>query len=249
MRYAHIGMGKAGSTTLQREVFPQFRGEFVSSDKRLPVAYQQIYLLNNKYDKRFSDLNQKRYFNELKIRTKLALFGHKLYVPENFLLSSEGLLGCSFSPRLNAMKNAQFLKNRYAIDKILIVYRRPDRYIASLFNQLKLDKRIDKNLIFENFFGETENALLKTKDILIAPAVADYVKVFGAENIGVIDFDDLARTNMLSVKLGHFFNQEFRIENLSAHRKSNVSYDMKLSSASVAALEADYQFVQTFMIK
>lgn len=248
MKYAHVGMGKAGSTTLQREVFTQFRGEFISSDTRLPHGYQEIYLLNNRYDNRFSKLTRKRHVGELKIRLQGALSGRKFRVPDDFLLSSEGLLGCSFSPRVNSIKNAMFLKNRYGIHKVLIVYRRPDEYIASLFNQLKMDKRIDESLTFEFFFGETEKALLNTKDILIAPAVADYVKVFGAENIGVLDFDDLARPTTLSGKLGRFFNQEFSIDKLAAHRKSNVVYNMKLSSTSLADLKQDYELIRPYVL-
>ena len=191
-RIAHVGLGKAGSTTLQRYVFNNFHGQYYSSDTKLPKWLKFIYFQSeqsevlvsmSKMPKSFKSYIRKSYFDYKKINEKID-------PNSDFLISSEGLVGNSFSPRMNSYENAFILKRHLKINKVIIVLRRHVDYINSLFLQMKKDMRLPTHLELDEYFGSNAS-MISEADMLYKPVVLDYYDLFGIDNVAVVPFDIL----------------------------------------------------------
>ena len=115
-RILHIGMGKTGSTTLQRKFFPKLCRD-------LDMSYNPIELVNLlvKYSK--SPVSEE-IINEL--RKKILSY-------ENLFLSSEAFVG--WNPH-NWNKNCQYLRNLFPENTyIILVIRDPKDYFRSVYLQ------------------------------------------------------------------------------------------------------------------
>jgi len=160
-RLVHLGFPKSGSTTLQKVIFP-----------KICQKYNCEYIVPAKFYEKFKYKNEK---NKTKYHSYENVPFKKL--PENFILSSEGLI-------LNNYEFSDFEKtfevNKKFFDKechILIIIRKPSDYLNSLYiqqiqelNMVKEDnffinKKPDENLFFDrmkhNLYGFDYNKLIE----------------------------------------------------------------------------------------
>jgi hypothetical protein len=114
----HIGLGKCGSTFLQREIFPRL-------EKKINTNYIQIY--------------KNIFFNIKKKDTKYSAFENfkniENLLPNDFIISDENLFskGWEFS---RAEKNFEYIRDNFSNDTvILIIIRNPYYLLNSIYCQ------------------------------------------------------------------------------------------------------------------
>lgn len=110
-----------------------------------------------------------------------------------FLVSSEGLVGVSYDPLINADLAADLLATTAPEAKIIITVRRQDDWSASLYRQLVFEEdRFRRFLDFEELFqvgGPTAIATVSALqwDVL----VGTFKNKFGPKNVCVLAFEEL----------------------------------------------------------
>tara|TARA_B100000989_G_scaffold171351_1_gene128367 strand:- start:1964 stop:2848 length:885 start_codon:yes stop_codon:yes gene_type:complete len=145
MKLLHIGLGKCGSTFLQKEIFPEI-------EKKININFIRFY--NNDF------------FN---IKKKEIMYGEfekskniERLLPNNFIISNEGLFSrlWEFS---RIQKNFQYIKDNFSYDTvILIIIRNPYDLLNSIYCHSVQNMRIVKP---ENFFYVDEKETkIRVKD-------------------------------------------------------------------------------------
>ena len=138
--WLHIGLPKGASTYLQKRVFALAqRPSFSLIDQSR--AFPWIWNLNKGAEAEVLgtgnvpdiSLSQSSFF-------AASQGGH----PPHSILSNEGLVGASFNPLTNTFRNAVTLRDAFGSAKVLLVFRRQDQWLGSIFRQL---------VIHENRFG------------------------------------------------------------------------------------------------
>ncbi len=132
VKLLHIGLGKCGSTFLQKEVFPKI-------EKKINTNYINLY--NNNF------------FNIEKKRINSSIIENfeniEKLLPNDFIISYEGLFsdGQEFS---RIEKNFKYIENNFSDDTvILIIIRNPYDWLNSIYCQSVQQMRFTKP---ENFF-------------------------------------------------------------------------------------------------
>lgn len=224
-RYVHIGLGKSGSTMLQRGVFPNFFGKYISSDEKLPYSLRWIYELNRTFDEELL-LSPEKSTNSNTIRNivnRIIAPNVPFNFENDFLLSSEGLVGCSICPMVNYRENAKVLK-KLKFKRILIILRRHIDYIQSLYFQYIKDFRIDPELKFIDFYGGYD-AIVNDSFLQMSPIIQEYYKLFGMNNVIVLPFEKINDTSYFLDKIDYFLEGKINISkcNVGVIRKGNYS--------------------------
>ena len=145
MKLLHIGLGKCGSTFLQKEIFPEI-------EKKININFIRFY--NNDF------------FNIKKKEIKYGEFEKSKNIerllPNNFIISNEGLFSrlWEFS---RIQKNFQYIKDNFSYDTvILIIIRNPYDLLNSIYCHSVQNMRIVRP---ENFFYVDEKETkIRVKD-------------------------------------------------------------------------------------
>lgn len=112
----HIGLNKCGSTFLQKKVFPKL--EKIINTKYIDL-YKNDFVNIKKEEVKYSALENIKNIEKL--------------LPNNFIISREGLFGSEFS---RIEKNFQYVKNNFSNDTvILIIIRNPYDLLSSIYCQ------------------------------------------------------------------------------------------------------------------
>lgn len=201
----HVGLGKCGSTFLQRHFFPNIPGyEFVStySGTEFPKELNFIYEINKDFDS--LDKNNNRALGRIGFKGSKLDNWKKLvdsYLNKKnspILLSSEGLCGISYSPSRNNYDLGLLLKVLFGKSKIIFVYRKHADYLESLYRQLVFkEQRFGRYLDFSDFFSvePTLEALSTPRDLDWSRCVRNYQDIFGKENVLAIPYE-LMKTDL-----------------------------------------------------
>ena len=128
----HIGLGKCGSTFLQKEIFPKL-------EKKINTNYVNIY--------------KNDFFNIKKTEIKYCVFenfkNYKNLLPNDFIISNEGLFSKDWEFS-KIEKNFEYIKDNFSNDTvILIIIRNPYDLLNSIYCQSIHEMKIIKP---ENFF-------------------------------------------------------------------------------------------------
>lgn len=126
--YLHTGMPKCSSTFLQKEVFPHLKGFYYTELQH----YQKCPFANF--------LNKAVYANPLTFdiqkESKEAMAFLAQRKEKKILISWEGLYGCCFNNSMNSLFLSKLLKTLFPTAKVLLVIRRQDNLLNSLYKQV-----------------------------------------------------------------------------------------------------------------
>jgi hypothetical protein len=212
MKIIHIGLGKAGSTTLQEVIFPK---------------------ICKKYDINFINLdNYKNYDVEHNILEKQINFEKKL--PEKFLISQEDLI-TDRSGFISLEKSFQILKKNFSKStKVLIILRNPYDYLNSIFlhdvQTLIASKEkeyfyIDSNKSVKNYLEGKYNLFnFNYKNIILL-----YRSYF--TNLTITPFEKISNMNFLDELLENKVDEKFKNELVFIYKKKK--YNKSISKLGV----------------
>jgi len=145
VKLLHIGLGKCGSTFLQREIFPKL-------EKKINTNFIQIY--NNDF------------FNIKKSEIKYCAFENysniENLLPNDFIMSSEGLFSVGWE-FCRIKKAFEYIKNNFSNDTvILIIIRNPYDLLNSIYCQSIHEMKIIKPDKF--FYIDDKNMNIRVND-------------------------------------------------------------------------------------
>ena len=115
------------------------------------------------------------------------------------LLSSEGLVGWSLNPAVNAKMHAGQLAKSIPEARILAVFRRHLDWTESIYNQLVVrEKRYFQSpslarVPLNRVFGPTRESVVQLQNLQFSGVASAYSARFGQQNCLFLDFDDLVR--------------------------------------------------------
>ena len=230
MKLLHIGLGKCGSTFLQRDIFPKIEKEtkikFIILKKIIKINNIKYHLLENK-----------------------TLLEKDL--PDNFIISDEGLFskGWEFS---RIFKSFEYIKKNFSKDTtILIVIRNPYELLNSIYCQAIHEMKIVRP---EEFFYIEENIIIR-KDKKFNLYNFDYNSLISLyksyfEKVVVVKNEDLKNFSYLK----EIFNLN---NNFLDHVKKNANYQNRaISSIGIKSilflnkfinLEKNQKFIRSFI--
>jgi len=197
----HVGLPKTGTTFLQRRYFPRL-AEYhcITSDQVLPSDFSFIYKINKEFDilprpTLIRKLIRKdRNLNIKKISSKIQRYKNKTDLP--ILLSCEGLVGVSFSPLRNNIEVSLLIKSVLDIEKVILVIRRQDHYVQSLYRQLILEEdRYGRFICPEDFVSKTPRltALSSAVELNWLSLYQNYISIFGLDNVLCLPYEEMVK--------------------------------------------------------
>ena len=128
VKLLHIGLGKCGSTFLQKEIFPKI-------EKKINTNYKNIYKNDFFYFSKKMEIKYSKFENFKNLENLL---------PNDFIISNEGLFskGWEFS-RLE--KNFECIKDNFSNNTvILIIIRNPYDLLNSIYCESIHEMKITK---------------------------------------------------------------------------------------------------------
>ena len=195
----HLGLPKAASTALQREVFPSHPGGFFSADRDGRMLARNGFAWLWRQDRNLWRASRPlslgahfatcvRFSGE-KRKAQLFLRKH----PDS-LVSSEGLVGNSLNPSLGAFGRAKGLRKLSENLKIIIVFRPHLDWAESAYYQLfTVEQRYQRTiggLSLTDVYGDKDSIV--PLDTLRWSAIARaYRTLFGRKNCLFLNFEDL----------------------------------------------------------
>lgn len=199
----HIGLPKTGSTFLQRKVFPLIPNAnyYSSCDRSLPDAFGWVYRINGPWLVNYISRKTRRdkiedIFHKERRQLMRNLPGYqeqfRSLPHEMSLISSEGFVGCSPDPLLNADLCAKLLKIQHPNAKIILLLRRQDTWCESIYRQLVfVEDRFRRFISFKEFFDLDENRSGRVPVSMLAwdQLAKIYYRVFGASNVCVFPYE------------------------------------------------------------
>lgn len=225
--YFHIGMGKAGSSFLQQDVFPNFQG----------IEYINHFKYDNPLSSLFLDIYYKQNPWQLDLDAKSEKIGPYLQNKDNALFSWESLIGSSYTNFHNHFLFADTVKHICPSAKIIFITRKQDDYLHSQYMQaIHMGSAFSINYFLnykDGSFGSYtpspwKKANLDMRILNYMNFVATYIERFGKENILVLPFELLRDNKELFIKkLEQFTGSNFVLDACQESSKvRNKSYSL-----------------------
>lgn len=195
LHYAHIGMGKTGSTFLQRQLFPTFNCKMISSDTKqsFPSNFDFIRTSNKLWINLLTSSREDRTNNPSFLAYTARDICKSFHNVETFynnfsnssILSAEGITG--FHPDVCRL-NCTLLKLA-GVSKVIYIFRRQESWIFSQWNQLIIkEDRLGFYASIEDLFN-----LENSNQISISANWSAYIEVldniFGPENVLALPYE------------------------------------------------------------
>ncbi len=211
MRYFHIGLAKAGSTLIQRNILPN--------------------LSSLKYVGNFSDTNKIKnysddYYNSLinHIRFNKSL-KNESYIKnlDNFFLSEEGISNGSNQQIINS---ALRIKKIYPKNnKFLIIIREQKSLLISKYFQYIKKNKIEPNLFIKRYTENNNNSMTINFDEIFNL----YSDIFGKNNITIIPYELLLKNKSyfideISKFCSHKISKNYSFEDKKINDKQRLMH-------------------------
>ena len=220
--FIHIGFPKTASTYLQTKVFPLIEEiHFANKEEFVNKWLGYLRSFDTSYFK-----NQPNILNKLESK-----YGEN----QKILISKEGLVGNPFANFSDNTSIANTLKKSFPDAKILIIIRKQDDLLNSLYSlYLKFGgrKKIKDFLFYdENGFAHSGLYTLDNRDPALPPLgvsphclnynniISNYVEIFGEDNIKILPYE------LLKLNQNEFFNE---IASFLECPNLNIKADKKL---------------------
>lgn len=211
VKLLHIGLGKCGSTFLQREIFPQI-------EKKLEIEY--IYFFANNYFKIDKKKIKYNAFENFKNIENL--------LPNDFIISSEGLFSKSWEFS-KIEKNFECIKNNFSNDTvILIIIRNPYDLLNSIYcqniHEMKIIKPDKFFYIDDKEMNITVNNRFNLHNFNYSELISLYKSYF--KKVVVVKYENFQNLNFLKdiFDLDDKYIQELRKNNSKRYNKSISSF-------------------------
>lgn len=213
MKIIHIGLGKAGSTTLQQEIFPRIC-------KRYNLNYINLEEYIDDNDIEYNVLEKQR-----NIEKKL---------PNRFIISQEDLIA-DRSEFVNLEKSFEILKNNFSEStKVLIVLRNPYDLLNSIFlhnvqTLIAFEEKefffVNSNISFKNFIEGKFN-LYKFNYKNIIRLYSSYFT-----NLIIVPFENISNMEFLDMIFEKNIDKEFKNQLTFIYKKTK--YNKSISKLGV----------------
>lgn len=235
----HIGLCKTGSTFLQEELFPNL----IHTDLKLnPNIYMEF---NNRlnyindltlYKKERYKINvQKENFKYLKRFIKVKFFMKEKSVlrkDKTTIYSSEGLVGSGLRPSKNSFINALVLKILFPKAKIILVLRRQEDYLKSIYRQLVFkEDRYDRFIPFKEIVDFSQDYLDWFKIVTV------YKFFFGEKKLLVLPYE------LMKIDLEKFTKKITKFLDVTPDLPNDY-YKKKVNVSSVLKYKDSYNFFE-----
>jgi len=205
----HVGLGKCGSTFLQKNYFPKIEGwEYQSTHQYIDKRLRFIFELNRQFDQVGSNADFLRFsapFCSGKIVKKWSdeVNAFLKRSNENILISSEGLCGVGYNPLRNNLDICFLLKDLFPGKiKIIFFFRKQSDYCEAQYKQLVYrENRFRKHLSFNEVWSErcTSRSLATIGELNWLRIVENYQNCFGQENVLALPHE-MMKENLSSFK-------------------------------------------------
>ena len=198
----HVGMPKAGSTYLQRHIFPRLRGTYAANARDGSTSvFRQIKRSNPLFFAREPARQTLRQLIERVDETAI-------------LFSNEDLFGDAYENFTQNAANAQTIKALLPSASIFLVVRRQDAFLSSMYKQTLHEGHSVSPAAFINFRGNAfseyrHNRInIDLRSLNLTAYVKNYMDVFGRDNVCVLPFEWLMQKQEV------FFARFFAFANL-----------------------------------
>ena len=190
----HIGLSKTGTTFLQKNLFPNIddytsyvKNEFpplIYIDKNNSYYQRTLYKRKNIKSLKNNFINKKDIYG---FWFKGRIDNH-LNKDSNYIVSSEGLAGAGHAPLLNAKINAKMLKLIFGQVEIMLVLRRQEDYIFSMYRQLVFkENRYGRFISLDEFLKIKDNKWKNNFDWNKLYNI--YSKTFGKDYVHIFPYE------------------------------------------------------------
>ena len=213
MKLLHIGLGKCGSTFLQKEIFPEV-------EKKINTNYISFFK-NDFFNIKKTEINYCEFENSKNIESLL---------PNNFIISNEGLFSKDWEfSRIE--KNFKYIKDNFSYDTvILIIIRNPYDLLNSIYCQSIQTMRIVKPNKF--FYIDEKEIKIRVKDKFnlynfdYSKLISLYKSYF--EKVVVVKYENLQNLQFLK----DIFNLEDEFIN-ELKKKTDIFHNKTISKFGI----------------
>jgi hypothetical protein len=219
--YIHIGLHKTGSTFLQKRLFPA-----------LPVN-----LITGVDIKYISDSEQfvpEVFLELIEKRKKSAEFADTVISQEGFSGSSDG------NPARDPFRIAERLKAVFDDAKIIIVTRKPDDYIRSLY-AFRVTARGLETRTFDEYMNDKKEQLKRKLDT--APLIEKYRRLFGKNAVLALEYETLKDSpEKFTTEILDFMNTQpvreivYIVENKGIKSEKIIEFHRKMNSLALPVI-------------
>ena len=160
IKLIHIGAPKTASTFLQRQYFPKINARYLTSDAQTTNLKHQTVFRKINGSRLAPDVSLEKHHYEIsRVHSRLRKVGAVSKLRDYDIISSEGLIGCSYNFMINYKENLKLLAEELGDYKILIVERDVESWMKSIYLQLILrEDRYGRFMCVSEFF-QTQRSL------------------------------------------------------------------------------------------
>lgn len=196
----HIGFPKTGTSFLQLHLFPNLNDVYLLPTRDNPMGdlmYSQMYHAQNPL---LLDLNT--------IKEKIDTYIAKIK-EQTIIISNENLVGCEYENFNDNKYISEILKYVFPNAKILLVFRRQDKYLNDLYLQMLRKRKCLRINRFLNFkdgrFNDYTKAIISKPNISIRTLdwnlfYRNYVNLFSRENVLFLPYELLKENSELFIE-------------------------------------------------
>jgi hypothetical protein len=235
--YLHIGLGRAGSTYLQKKIFPNFKGiKFLSSSnskifdkKRIDFFYNPLFIPKNKYIGKKLLISTENFFHSktslIKLINEINLFSKKpklilvLRNPKDHLISTyknivkTGNIWMRIEDHFNFSDTfrSQLIEPNMIFDKSLYEY---DKLIFELKKNFKL-----KIFIFEKIFKDyhsMQNFIQELSEIFDTK----FSKKFKQDDFNAVNKSITSKNEIIKMRI-----KNYKLYNSKSYKKVELNTD------------------------
>lgn len=199
----HIGMCKTGTTFLQKKFFPFIKDIFCTSCNDGILNEKPFTDLHNLdrilFDNRGikNTLYNNNYLHNYK--EKLFEYFQNKIQQKTVLISHEAFAGDARTSFNNQEKNIKILKTLFPDAKILLLFRRQDKWIDSLYNEVVIKSRhlLRRYISLNSFIGYKNNDFhhnskyINVYELNWYKLAKNWQNAFGEENVLILPYEML----------------------------------------------------------
>lgn len=236
----HVGLGKTGTTFLQKKIFPYLNNVFDlnNGDKSFSEEpFSDLQYINDCHTARlnYNTLCDQNYLIEYS--KKINCFINSNVEEDNVLISSEGFSASCWTHFNCNYKNAEILKEIFPDAKIFFIFRKQPEWFESYYKQVFLKDKsyadfinISELLGFKDGKFDKGNKLLNVYEPSWLSMVEFYIEKFGHENVLALPYEmflespnNFLKTFYDFMSIDEFYPEKYEFINKSKNKAYKIN--------------------------
>jgi hypothetical protein len=225
--FLHVGMHKTGSTFLQQDIFPRLNNIYITGTKTRSIRYDYLYEKDpfRKLALKFSLCNHLF----LKLENERQVIDNFIgeLIVNKILFTSESFVGTMFENYRDHLLFTSTIKKIFPEAKIIIIFRRQDDWLESVYKQTLhsgLSASINQFLNYRNgIFEQSSHGSYFGVNIDIhyydwTHFIKNYIANFGEKNVLALPYE------MLKYSQKEFLDRLYDFMKVEPYYPERVSY-------------------------